>query len=149
MYRVLMAVDENEQQASDLATTVERLAGEINDLEVLVLHVFRDVDLPSQVVVYEPLGDFQEEHHQQREIPAAVTNVADRLTERGIDAEIRIERSENPATTINSIAVGHNVDNILIGGRKQSPIGKVLFGSTTQAVLLNSNIPVTVAGTLN
>jgi nucleotide-binding universal stress UspA family protein len=149
MYRVLMAVDENEQQASDLATTVERLAGEINDLEVLVLHVFRDVDLPSQVVVYEPLGDFQEEHHQQREIPAAVTNVADRLTERGIDAEIRIERSENPATTINSIAVNHNVDNILIGGRKQSPIGKVLFGSTTQAVLLNSNIPVTVAGTLN
>jgi nucleotide-binding universal stress UspA family protein len=149
MYRVLMAVDENEQQASDLATTVERLAGEINDLEVLVLHVFRDVDLPSQVVVYEPLGDFQEEHHQQREIPAAVTNVADRLTERGIDAEIRIERSENPATTINSIAVDHNVDNILIGGRKQSPIGKVLFGSTTQAVLLNSNIPVTVAGTLN
>jgi len=149
MYRVLVAVDENEQQASDLATTVERLAGEINDLEVLVLHVFRDVDLPSQVVVYEPLGDFQEEHHQQREIPAAVTNVADRLTERGIDAEIRIERSENPATTINSIAVDHNVDNILIGGRKQSPIGKVLFGSTTQAVLLNSNIPVTVAGTLN
>ena len=149
MYRVLMAVDENEQQASDLATTVERLAGEINDLEVLVLHVFRDVDLPSQVVVYEPLGDFQEEHHQQREIPAAVTNVADRLTERGIDAEIRIERSENPATTINSIAVDHNVDNILIGGRKQSPIGKVLFGSTTQAVLLNSDIPVTVAGTLN
>ena len=149
MYRVLMAVDENEQQASDLATTVERLAGEINDLEVLVLHVFRDVDLPSQLVVYEPLGDFQEEHHQQREIPAAVTNVADRLTERGIDAEIRIERSENPATTINSIAVDHNVDNILIGGRKQSPIGKVLFGSTTQAVLLNSNIPVTVAGTLN
>ena len=149
MYRVLMAVDENEQQASDLATTVERLAGEINDLEVLVLHVFRDVDLPSQVVVYEPLGDFQEEHHQQREIPAAVTNVADRLTERGIDAEIRIERSENPATTINSTAVDHNVDNILIGGRKQSPIGKVLFGSTTQAVLLNSDIPVTVAGTLN
>ena len=149
MYRVLVAVDENEQQASDLATTVERLAGEINDLEVLVLHVFRDVDLPSQVVVYEPLGDFQEEHHQQREIPAAVTNVADRLTERGIDAEIRIERSENPATTINSIAVDHNVDNILIGGRKQSPIGKVLFGSTTQAVLLNSDIPVTVAGTLN
>lgn len=149
MYRVLMAIDENEQQASDLATAVERLASEVDDLEVLILHVFRDVDLPSQVVVYEPLGDFQEEHHEQREIPAAVTNVADRLTERGIDAEIRIERSENPATTINSVAVDHDVDNIFIGGRKQSPIGKVLFGSTTQAVLLNSDIPVTVTGTLN
>ena len=146
MYRVLMAVDENEAQADKLTAAVERLAAHISDLEVLVLHVFRDVDLPSQVVVYEPLGDFQEAHHEQREVPAAVTSVADRLSERGIEAEMLIERSENPAATIARVAADHNVDTIYIGGRKQSPVGKVLFGSITQAVLLNTDIPVTVTG---
>jgi nucleotide-binding universal stress UspA family protein len=31
-----------------------------------------------------------------------------------------------------------------MGGRRRSAVGKVLFGSTTQAVLLDTAIPVTV-----
>ncbi|MEF8800276.1 MAG: universal stress protein [Halolamina sp.] len=146
MYRVLMAIDENESQAQSITSAVARLAEETDDLEVLVLHVFRDVDLPSQVVVHEPLGDFEETHHEQREIPASVSTATDQLVNQGIDAEIRIERSENPSATIISVAKDHDVDSIFIGGRKQSPVGKVLFGSVTQAVLLNTDIPVTVAG---
>lgn len=146
MYRILLAVDEDESQANMVTTSVERLAADLEELEVVVLHVFRDVDLPSQVVVHEPLGDFEEVHHEQREIPTAVDNVVDHLRGQGIEAEIRIERGENPAETIVSCARELDVDNIFLGGRKSSPIGKVLFGSTAQAVLLNADIPVTVAG---
>lgn len=146
MYRVLMAVDEDEEQAAEIASAVERLAGNVDDLEVVILHVFRDVELPSQVVIHEPLGDFEETHHEQREVPDAVTDVADRLEDRGIDAELRIERSENPAETIIAFADDHDVDNVFIGGRKDSPLGKVLFGSVAQAVLLNTDVPVTVVG---
>lgn len=148
MYRVLMAVDEDEQQTESMTTWIERLAEEVDELEVIILHVFRDVDIPSQVVVHEPLGDFKETHHEQREIPAAVTDVIDRLERSGIVAEIRIERGENPAETIISFAEdeGNDVDNIFIGGRKSSPVGKAIFGSVAQTVLLNTDIPVTVAG---
>lgn len=145
MYHLLMAVDEDEQQASEVAASVERLSEDIEELDVTILHVFRDVDLPSQVVVHEPLGDFKETHHQQREIPPAVTDTADRLLDYDIDVEVRIERSENPASTIISYAEENGVDNIFIGGRGNSPVGKALFGSTAQAVLLNTDIPVTVA----
>lgn len=148
MYRVLMAVDEDEQQAESMAAWMERLAEEVDELEVIILHVFRDVDIPSQVVVHEPLGDFKETHHEQREIPSAVTDVVDRLRGSGIDAQIRIERGEDPAETIIAFAEdeGNDVDNVFIGGRKSSPVGKAIFGSIAQTVLLNTDIPVTVAG---
>lgn len=148
MYRVLMAVDEDERQAESMAAWIERLAEEVDELEVIILHVFRDVDIPSQVVVHEPLGDFEETHHEQREIPTAVTDVVDRLEKSGIGAEIRIERGENPAETIIAFAEDeeNDVDNIFIGGRKNSPVGKAIFGSVAQTVLLNTDIPVTVAG---
>lgn len=149
MYRVLMAVDEDETQATSMAAWVERLAGEVPDLEVVVFHVFRDVDVPSQVVVHQPLGDFEAAHHEDRELPPAVTGVLDRLRNSNVDVDVRVERGEDPAETIVSYAEAaeNGIDSVVIGGRENSPVGKAVFGSVAQKVLLNTDLPVTVAGT--
>jgi nucleotide-binding universal stress UspA family protein len=53
-----------------------------------------------------------------------------------------IGRVGKPATGILSVADEHDAQYLVIGGRKRSPVGKTIFGSTTQSVLLNADCPV-------
>jgi len=40
------------------------------------------------------------------------------------------------------LAVEHQVDEIIIGVRRRSKVGKIIFGSTAQYVVLNAPCPV-------
>jgi len=54
------------------------------------------------------------------------------------------EDSGEVADDIIEDAEARDIDQIVLGGRKRSPAGKILFGSVTQEVLLNTDRPVTV-----
>lgn len=78
---------------------------------------------------------------QQTEAIAAeaVTNI-DRST-------VPVGRIGQPAAQILEYADEIDAQYIVIGGQKRSPVGKALFGSTTQQVLLGAERPVvTVMG---
>lgn len=47
-----------------------------------------------------------------------------------------------PAPRLVDYADQNDARYIVVSGRKRSPTGKVLFGSTTQSILLNANCPV-------
>jgi nucleotide-binding universal stress UspA family protein len=51
-------------------------------------------------------------------------------------------RVGDPVTEILNEAERTNARYIVIGGRKRTPIGKVVFGSSTQSILLNADRPV-------
>ena len=125
MYHVLIAVDEDETRALAQAETIVDLPGR-DEIEATVFHVFGD----------NPSGASATQ-------VGAVRRTTEALKDAGIETRVR-ESSAAPADTILDAAEEYDADLICIGGRKRSPAGKALFGSVTQAVILNSDRPVIV-----
>ena len=135
MYRVLMPVDTDEQRALAQAEHVANLPTDGDSLEVLLLFVFQEgTELPDDIEGTRTAGRV-----------GSVRRAQEYLDEHNIDVSIR-EDSGDTAQDIVSIAETEGVDVIVLGGRKRSPAGKVLFGSVSQAVLLNAKRPVTITG---
>jgi nucleotide-binding universal stress UspA family protein len=76
---------------------------------------------------------------EQRDLDA----LAERLASAGIEHDIR--QPDDDRSTVESIlAVAREVgaDLIVIGVRRRSPVGKLVTGSTAQAVILGADCPV-------
>jgi nucleotide-binding universal stress UspA family protein len=140
MYRVLLPVDPDESRAKAAVEAVAALPNATDDVEVVVLSVFqkRDVqDLDGGRLESDEL-------FERSEAPESLKNTAKFLEERGIKVTARREHGD-PKDVILDIADAEDVDSIVMSGRKRSAVGKVMFGSVTQSVILNSSRPVTIA----
>jgi len=74
-----------------------------------------------------------------------VREATEHLDERGIETTV-VEDSGDTVADILGVADEHDVDSIVLGGRKRSPGGKALFGSVAQSVILETDRPVVVTG---
>lgn len=72
-------------------------------------------------------------------------DVAARADETGVDAETAIEDGV-PADTIETYAQAHGADVIVLGRRGRSGLRRALLGSTTDALVRTSPVPVLVVG---
>ncbi|UHQ98751.1 universal stress protein (plasmid) [Natrinema zhouii] len=128
MYEIVAGIGTNEEWAVEQAKLIIELATSGLTTDVTLLHVFED----------NPEGASA---HQLESVKAA----RDQLTDHGVDVDVR-ESSGDPAQNIVEFARERDRDAICVAGRKRSPSGKVLFGSVTQSVLLESDRPVFVPG---
>lgn len=137
MYRVLIPVDTNEDRAKRQAKAVANLPNSDEEVEANILYVFTseaDEDMPEEL-----------ERFRTATRVASVRRAKEVLEEADIEANV-LEDSGNAAKDILDTAEELDIDCIVLGGRKRSPAGKVLFGSITQAVILDSDRPVMVTG---
>jgi nucleotide-binding universal stress UspA family protein len=124
MTNIVLAVDNDEERARLSAEGVASLDWDTDSVTVSVLHVF--VENPEGASV--------------NQIGAART--AKRvLDDAGIDAELA-ERSGDPATQIIEFVEEEDADAIALAGRNRTPAGKAMFGSVSQSVMLDSEVPV-------
>lgn len=128
MYRALLAMDTNEDRAEALVDALLALPDPSEHVHAVVFHCFTDNPEGTSI-------------NQLK----SVRNAVDRLEDAGVDLAM-VETSGDPVGEIVDAAEDRAVDAIYLAGRKLSPAGKVLFGSVTQGVALNTDRPVVICG---
>lgn len=124
---------------------VVRVANDLADAydeELIVLTVLAEE-------IFQQKRDTSQSYYQDDGVHDA-KRTAREVAEVALDAEdintvpgISVEGSVGPpAEKILSKARENDAEYLVIGGRKRSPVGKALFGSVTQSVLLDADRPV-------
>ncbi|MFV0460024.1 MAG: universal stress protein [Actinomycetales bacterium] len=73
----------------------------------------------------------------QRPIPESGALLA------AVDArELPIEADQDPADALIDLAAAHEVELLVVGTRRRSPVGKLILGSVAQRLILDSPVPV-------
>lgn len=138
MYRVLLPVGGDVEHVLSAADAVISLPNATTEVEAEILNVYEGFEASGEGGRVDSEDVWNEENY-----PDSVAVVEDRLAEAGVSTSRRREHGD-PAETIVEVAAELDVDNVTMSGRRRSPTGKMLFGSTTQSVLLGADRPVTV-----
>jgi nucleotide-binding universal stress UspA family protein len=138
MYRVLLPVGGDVDHVLAAADAVASLPNAADEVETVILNVYEGFEVSGEGGRVDSEDVWNEENY-----PESVDVVEDRLREAGVSTSRRREHGD-PAEVIVEVAAELDVDNITMSGRRRSPTGKMLFGSTTQSVLLAAERPVTV-----
>lgn len=155
MYTVLVPFDTDEERAVAQGEMVLRLPDVAGSVEVTLLHVVDesgglsiggvasgdDVGAAGATTVEREAGAGPSD---VLEIPAG-GRLHEMLTDVGVTVTTE-RRTGDPAEMILEVAKEIAADQIVLGGRKRSPLGTLLFGSVTQAVILDADRPVMVTG---
>lgn len=108
------------------------------DDELHVIHVRNREDLEESATT--GAADQRSPRDVARDTAASIaSNGAEEFTPVG--------RIGSPATEIREYVEEVDARYLVVGGRKRSPIGKALFGSVTQSLLLNVDQPVVTVRT--
>jgi nucleotide-binding universal stress UspA family protein len=81
--------------------------------------------------------------YDEAEYPEAVVTANEDLKDAGFDVHL-VRRHGDPAEEILEYAEEFGTDVIIVPARKRSAVGKAVFGSVAQTIILGSERPVTV-----
>jgi len=135
--RVLLPVDTGDERAIAVAEATALLPNASETVEVTILNVEKEIEVVDDATVR------SEYWYDEENYPSSVTEAMEVLEAENIHAEKRRAHGD-PAEIIVETADEIGADRIIMSGQKRTPVGKVLFGSVTQSVLLNADTPVTV-----
>lgn len=133
---VIGAVDRSDR-APDIVRQAHEL-GEAFDEPVEIVHVLtRDEFVSLERTTVNETG---ETIPTEDVVQIAADIAAEAIDRANVDAT-PVGLMGDPADEIGSYA-DEGANYIVVAGRKRSPVGKALFGSVAQSVLLNASVPV-------
>ncbi|MCU4926445.1 universal stress protein [Halobacteria archaeon AArc-dxtr1] len=137
MYTLLVPIDTSEQRALRQVQWISNLPNAADTLDVLLLFVFESATLaevPSSIRSTSASVD----------IVPAVRKARQYLQDHEIDVTV-IDRRFNTTAQIRRVAETHDVDTIVLGGRRNTIRRNHIMQSTTYRLLYVSERPVVVA----
>jgi nucleotide-binding universal stress UspA family protein len=140
--RLLVAVGPGDDDRVDpLARTTTDIAGPAG-AAVTLAHVFTEQEYEDarDRLGGEPGDEVTPDAVARRH--ATIRALGDALDDAGIDHDVA-GRVGKHGEAIVSLASDADTDLAVVGGRRRSPTGKAVFGSTAQTVLLSAPCPVT------
>ena len=95
------------------------------------------------VVLHSMRGGTRDESEQVLEYREELEEIHKRLEDEGIDYEVRqLVRGRTPAQDLIEFSREEDVELIVIGIRRRSPVGKLVLGSNAQDILLQADCAV-------
>lgn len=126
MFTFVVGIDSDESRAKAQAEAITSMPLETDEVQVILVHSFSDNPEGGTIEQVKPV------------------RVARERLEEG-DIEVIPEGyGGDPAQAILNVADEWDAEQIVLAGRKRTPTGKVLFGSVTQSVILDTERPVLV-----
>jgi len=143
MYHVLMAIDGDEERLAKQVDAVRDLPGR-DEVSVTVMYVHEKVDVPPDEAGSRVIESINEDIDSLQGVPDTLEQARAELAELGIEVEVSTGKGD-PAAVILDTAADIDANAICVAGRRPSPVGKAMFGSVTQSIILESERPVIVA----
>ncbi len=140
---ILVAVGPNDAERTD------RLAEEAIDVaepagaKVVLAHVFTQSEYEDTLdkLDFDPAAEGVSAD-QVASRHATIRDLVAHLDDADVDYEVRGAVGDHGKAIVD-LATAVGADRVLVGGRKRSPTGKAVFGSTAQEVMLSAPCPVT------
>lgn len=126
MFTFVVGIDTDQSRAQAQAEAITSMPLEADEVQVVLVHSFSENPEGGTIEQVKPV-------RETREL----------LEEEGIEV-IAEGYGGNAAEAIINVADEWDADQIVVAGRKRTPTGKVLFGSVTQSVILDTDRPVLV-----
>ncbi len=149
MERALFVLRDDDSNENLLRDAGELASGV--DAELVVLTLLTVDELETGLDTLETIADIEQTGYDESMVlKSAITSIETLIEETFPDSDVRckavakVHEGSDEAEAIIEAGEEYNCDHVFMSGRKRSPTGKVVFGDTTQAVLLNFDGRVTV-----